>query len=99
SSQHPKQVTLQRAKSTWYGCQVVPGAISAVLGSKPTTREMSIPVPTFRHTPFVVGNFENGGGEATAKIKGGHLVHRIEKTLLVCSHGPVGRVRASQRRA
>jgi hypothetical protein len=29
----------------------------AVLGSKSTTREMSIPVPTCRHTPLVVGNF------------------------------------------
>ena len=44
---------IARAESTWYGCQVVPGPISAVIGSKSTTREMSIPVPTFRHTPLV----------------------------------------------
>jgi hypothetical protein len=31
---------------------------------------MSIPVPTFGHTPLVGGNFENGYDEATTDIKG-----------------------------
>jgi len=31
---------------------------------------MSIPIPTFGHTPFVGDNFENGYDEATANIKG-----------------------------
>src|SRR5258707_9546803 len=61
---------LQGAESTLYGCQVVPGPISAVIGSKPTTREMTIPVPTFGHTPLVGGNLESGYDEATTNIKG-----------------------------
>ena len=65
--------------------------MSAVVGSKSTTREMSIPVPTFGHTPFVVDNFENGSDEATTNVKGRT---RFEKTLVICSHGPVGRVLA-----
>ncbi len=60
---------MQGAESTWYGCQVVPALISAVIGSKSTTREMSIPIPTFGHTPLVGGNFENGYDEATTNIK------------------------------
>ena len=47
-----------RAESAWYGCQVVPGPISAVIGSKSTTREMSIPIPTFGHTAFVSSNLK-----------------------------------------
>jgi hypothetical protein len=31
---------------------------------------MTIPVPTFGHTPLVGGNFENGYDEATTNIKG-----------------------------
>ncbi len=31
---------------------------------------MSIPVPTFRHTPLIGGNLENDYSEATANIKG-----------------------------
>ncbi len=50
-------------------CRVVPGPISAVIGSKSTTREMSIPVPTFRHTPLIGGNLENDYSEATTNIK------------------------------
>jgi hypothetical protein len=61
---------LQRAESTWCGCQIAPEAISAVLGSKSTTREMSKLNPTFRHTPFVVDNFERDYDEATINIKG-----------------------------
>src|SRR5215472_6224061 len=65
SSRRLRQVILQKAKSTWYGCQIAPEVISAVPGSKSTTREMSIPSPTWRHTPLVVGNFDNGYDEAT----------------------------------
>ena len=53
---------------------------------------MTIPVPTFGHTPLVGGNFENGYDEATTNIQGSYLGRRFEKTLLICSHGPVGRV-------
>jgi hypothetical protein len=31
---------------------------------------MSIPIPTFGHTAFVVSNFENDYNEATTNIKG-----------------------------
>ena len=50
--------SIARAESIWFGCQVVPGVISAVIGSKSTRSQMSIPVPTFRHTAFVVGNLK-----------------------------------------
>src|SRR6266576_79274 len=61
SSQRPKQITLQRAESTWYGCQIAPGAISGVIGSKSTRRHMSILVPPLRHTALVGGNCESDG--------------------------------------
>src|SRR6266446_3473028 len=64
------RVTLQRAESAWYGCHLVLGAISAVIGSKSTTGERRIPVPTFRQSPLVIGNFSNGYDEATTNIKG-----------------------------
>jgi hypothetical protein len=43
---------------------------------------MSIPVPTFRHTLFVGGNFENGYDEATANIKGRTWYVALRKALL-----------------
>jgi len=55
--------------------------MSAVIGSKLTTGERRIPVPTFRQSPLVVGNFENGYDEATTYIKS-HLGRRFEEALL-----------------
>ena len=52
---------------------------------------MTIPVPTFGHTPLVDGNLENGYDEATTG-------RRFEKTRLICSHGRVGCVPGPQRR-
>src|SRR6266576_4252265 len=94
SSQRPKQITLQRAESTWYGCQIAPGAISGAIGLKSTRRQMSIPVPTFRHTAFVGDNFENDYDQATTKHQLSYFGRRVEKTLLICSHGRVGCVPA-----
>src|SRR5262249_22175750 len=96
SSQHPKQVILQRAESTWYGCQLVPGAISAVLGSKSTTRERRTPVPTLRQSPLVVGNFANG---THGQHQSSYLGRRLGKTRLIRCHGPVRRLPVTHRGA
>jgi hypothetical protein len=40
---------------------------------------MSMPNPTFRHTPFVVGDFESDYDEVTANIKGRTLAVALRK--------------------
>jgi hypothetical protein len=58
---------------------------------------MSIPIPTFGHTPLVGGDLENDYNEATTNIK--DVGCRFEKTLLICRYGPVGHVPAPHRGA
>src|SRR6476660_2384896 len=70
---------MQTAESTWYGCQIVPAAISTALGSKPTTGERTIPAQTFRHTAFIIDNFESDYERATTIIKGSYLARRVVK--------------------
>jgi hypothetical protein len=44
---------------------------------------MSIPAPTFGHTPLVVGNFENDSDEATTNIKRRNWDPALKKALLI----------------